>query len=226
MGALSDVLIVAGAALAMIGGIGAVRFRDLYSRMHAAAKAPTLGLVLVAIGAAIAIDTLLAYTTLLLVVILQLLSSPVGAHALSRASRRQTRVALDGPDHLTRDEAAATGRDHSAMSEPPEERHLAHRRSGFRAEWECQTSTMRIDWISIGSVGTPSGEPAAAIAATVVSKPSVTWPNNAYSGGSAAPSVPVMMKNWLPALSGSTVLAMATEPIWYSPGAGGSSTIV
>jgi multicomponent Na+:H+ antiporter subunit G len=120
MSALSDVLIVAGAALAMIGGIGAVRFRDLYSRMHAAAKAPTLGLVLVSIGAAIAIDTVLAYTTLLLVVILQLLSSPVGAHALSRASRRQTPVALDGPDHLTRDEAAASTGDHPAMSEPPE----------------------------------------------------------------------------------------------------------
>jgi multicomponent Na+:H+ antiporter subunit G len=120
MRVLSDVLIVAGSALAMIGGIGAVRFRDLFSRMHAAAKAPTLGLVLVAIGAAIAIDTLLAYTTLLLVVILQLLSSPVGAHALSRASRRQTPVALDGPDHLTRDEATASRRDHSAMSEPPE----------------------------------------------------------------------------------------------------------
>ena len=86
MNVVSGVLIIAGAALAMIGGIGAVKFRDLYSRMHAAAKAPTLGLVLVAIGAAIAIDTLLAYTTLLLVVILQLLSSPVGAHALSRAS--------------------------------------------------------------------------------------------------------------------------------------------
>lgn len=120
MNALSGVLIVAGSTLAMIGGIGAVRFGDLYSRMHAAAKAPTLGLVLVAIGAAIAIDTLLASTTLLLVVILQLLSSPVGAHALSRASRRQTPVALDGPDHLTRDEAAASSGDHPAMSEPPE----------------------------------------------------------------------------------------------------------
>ena len=110
MNVVSGVLIIAGAALAMIGGIGAVKFRDLYSRMHAAAKAPTLGLVLVAIGAAIAIDTLLAYTTLLLVVILQLLSSPVGAHALSRASRRQTPVALDGPDDLTRDETAAATR--------------------------------------------------------------------------------------------------------------------
>jgi len=111
MDTLSGILIVAGSAFVMIGGIGAVRFRDLYSRMHAAAKAPTLGLVLVSLGAAIAIDTLLAYTTLLLVVILQLLSSPVGAHALSRASRRQTPVALDGPDHLTRDEQAANDHD-------------------------------------------------------------------------------------------------------------------
>jgi multicomponent Na+:H+ antiporter subunit G len=105
MSLASGLLIVAGATFAMIGGIGAVRFPDVLSRMHAAAKAPTLGLVLVSIGAAIEIDTLLAYTTLLLVVILQLLSSPVGAHALSRASRRQTPAALDGPDHLTRDDA-------------------------------------------------------------------------------------------------------------------------
>ena len=55
--------------------------------MHAAAKAPTLALILEAIGAAIEIGTLLAATTLALVVVLQLLSSPVRAHALSRASR-------------------------------------------------------------------------------------------------------------------------------------------
>ena len=106
MDIVSGVLIIAGSALAMIGGLGALRFPDVFSRMHAAAKSPTLGLVLVSIGAAIAIDTLLATTTLLLVVILQLLSAPVGAHALSRASRRQTPAVLDGPDHLTRDEAA------------------------------------------------------------------------------------------------------------------------
>ena len=104
MDTVSSVLIVAGAALAMLGGIGAVRFPDVLSRMHAAAKAPTLGLLLVALGAAIDIGTLLAWTTLTLVVILQLMSSPVGAHALSRASRRQTPVSLDGGDDLTRDE--------------------------------------------------------------------------------------------------------------------------
>ena len=111
MDIVSGVLIIAGSAFAMIGGIGALRFPEVFSRMHAAAKSPTLGLVLVSIGAAIAIDTLLATPTLLLVVILQLLSAPVGAHALSRASRRQTPAVLDGPDHLSRDEAAD---DHAA----------------------------------------------------------------------------------------------------------------
>jgi multicomponent Na+:H+ antiporter subunit G len=106
MSPVASVLIVVGAVFGMLGGIGAVRFHDVYSRMHAAAKAPTLGLVLVAIGAAVEIGTVLAYTTLALVVMLQLLSSPVGAHALSRASRRQMVIELDAVDDLGRDEHA------------------------------------------------------------------------------------------------------------------------
>lgn len=106
MSTVSGLFLIAGSALAMIGGIGSVRFPDLLSRMHAAAKAPTLGLVLVAIGAAIEIGTMLAVTTVILVVVLQLMSSPVGAHALSRASRRQVAVSLDDVDELTRDEQA------------------------------------------------------------------------------------------------------------------------
>lgn len=108
MDTFAEILLVAGSALAMIGGIGVVRFDDLFSRMHAAAKAPTLALIIVAIGAAIEIGTALAATTLLLVVILQLLSSPVGAHALSRASRRQMTIELDDVDELTSDERSAS----------------------------------------------------------------------------------------------------------------------
>jgi len=108
MDTFAEILLVAGSALAMIGGIGVVRFDDLFSRMHAAAKAPTLGLILVAIGAAIEIGTVLAATTLVLVVILQLLTSPVGAHALSRASRRQMTIDLDDVDQLTADEQSAS----------------------------------------------------------------------------------------------------------------------
>lgn len=104
---ISGALIILGCAFAAIGGIGTWRFPDVLSRMHAAAKAPTLGLVLVSIGAALAIDTLLAATTLLLVVALQLLTSPLGAHALSRATRRHTPVDLDDADELFRDEEAS-----------------------------------------------------------------------------------------------------------------------
>jgi len=100
---VGDVLILLGAALTMIGGIGAVRFPDVYSRMHAAAKAPTLGIVLVAIGAAFHIHTSLAICTLLLVVVLQLLSAPLGAHAISRATHRHGDVDLDDIDDLARD---------------------------------------------------------------------------------------------------------------------------
>jgi multicomponent Na+:H+ antiporter subunit G len=101
--AVGGVFILLGSVLAMIGGIGAVRFPDVYSRMHAAAKAPTLGLVLVAIGAAFTIRTSLAICTLVLVVVLQLLSAPLGTHAISRATHRHGDVDLDGTDDLARD---------------------------------------------------------------------------------------------------------------------------
>lgn len=103
MNVLGNVLILLGSILTMIGGIGAVRFPDVYSRMHAAAKAPTLGLLLVAIGAAIDIHTSLGICALILVVVLQLLSAPLGAHAISRATHRHGHVDLDDIDDLARD---------------------------------------------------------------------------------------------------------------------------
>ena len=103
MNIVGDVFVLLGSALTMIGGIGAVRFPDVYSRMHAAAKAPTLGLVLVAIGAAFTIRTSLAICVLVLVVVLQLISAPLGTHAISRATHRHRHVDLDGIDDLARD---------------------------------------------------------------------------------------------------------------------------
>ena len=103
MGAVSGAFLIAGALLTMIGGIGVVRFDDLMSRMHAAAKVPTLGLILVAVGAAIEIGTGAAIATLVLVVVLQLLSSPVSAHMLGRASHGHVEIILDGDDDLADD---------------------------------------------------------------------------------------------------------------------------
>lgn len=106
MNVVAGIFLIIGSLLTMIGGIGVVRFGDLMSRVHAAAKAPTLGLILVAIGAAIEIGSGKAVATLLLVVVLQLLTSPVATHVLARASYGQVDIELDGDDDLAHHRAA------------------------------------------------------------------------------------------------------------------------
>ena len=99
-----DVLMIIGASFALLAAIGVHRFPDAYSRMHAAAKSPTLGLLLAAVGAGLRIRTGLAIGTLALVVILQLLTSPVATHVAARAVHLRLRIPQDGIDELDRDE--------------------------------------------------------------------------------------------------------------------------
>ena len=86
MTVVASVLMAAGAALAMIGGIGVLRLPDVFARMHAATKAPTLALVMVAIGAAVRVGGASDVMFLVLVVVLQLATAPVGAHLIGRAA--------------------------------------------------------------------------------------------------------------------------------------------
>jgi multicomponent Na+:H+ antiporter subunit G len=102
---IGGVALISGALFALLAAIGVHKFRDPYSRMHAAAKSPTLGLVLVALGAGLRIRTFEAVITLVLVVILQLLTSPVGTHLVGRAVHLRVKVPQDGLDELSRDEA-------------------------------------------------------------------------------------------------------------------------
>jgi multicomponent Na+:H+ antiporter subunit G len=87
----------------MIGGIGVVRFGDFLSRTHAQAKAPTMGLILCATGAALELRSAVAICTLALVVILQLITVPVGTHMLGRAAHGMIDNAIDEVDELARD---------------------------------------------------------------------------------------------------------------------------
>ncbi|HLT96114.1 MAG TPA: monovalent cation/H(+) antiporter subunit G [Acidimicrobiia bacterium] len=88
MEALASISIVVGAMLAAIAALGINRFGDVLSRMHAATKATTLGLALTLIGAAIAIPATGAVVKLLLVIVFQFMTAPVGAHLIGRASFR------------------------------------------------------------------------------------------------------------------------------------------
>jgi multicomponent Na+:H+ antiporter subunit G len=83
---ISAVLVVAGGALAAVGGIGLVRLPDVFGRMHAATKPPTLGLTVVVAGAMLQAQDLADVGLLLLVLLVQFLTAPVGAHLIGRAS--------------------------------------------------------------------------------------------------------------------------------------------
>jgi multicomponent Na+:H+ antiporter subunit G len=74
--------------LTLLAAVGVVRFTDALSRMHALTKASTVGLVLVLLGGALTVDNANDKTSLLLAGALQLLTMPVGANLMSRATYR------------------------------------------------------------------------------------------------------------------------------------------
>ena len=103
MHVVSGLLFIVGSAFVLIGGIGVLRFGDFMSRTHAAAKAPTLGLILVALGEAVELHTALVIVTMILIVLLQMFTTPVGTHMLTRAAHGEIEVEIDGIDELARD---------------------------------------------------------------------------------------------------------------------------
>ena len=91
LGVLIDVIsagaLIAGTSLALIAAIGVHRLPDTLARMHAATKPATLGVVLCALGAVLQLSDLSDAAKIAVVVVLQLVSAPIGAHILGRAVR-------------------------------------------------------------------------------------------------------------------------------------------
>lgn len=85
---LAGCLIVLGAALNAVGAVGLLRFPDIFARMHAATKPATLGLVCILVGAALLVANRTDVVKLLLVLVLQFVTAPVGAHMVGRAAYR------------------------------------------------------------------------------------------------------------------------------------------
>ena len=105
---VSAVCLLGGAFFALAAGVGAVRFPDLLSRMHAATKPQVLGLVLVLVGLALRLREGGAVWALVLVAVFQMLTAPVAAHMVGRAGFRTGKVRQDllVVDELSRDLAA------------------------------------------------------------------------------------------------------------------------
>lgn len=88
MDVVAGTLMSVGVLLAFIAGIGLQRFPDVFARMHAATKPATLGLALVLAGAALRMPDTGAVVKLLLVIVLQFITAPLGSHLVGRATYR------------------------------------------------------------------------------------------------------------------------------------------
>ena len=93
---------LAGSLLTLLAGIGVVRFTDVFVRMHALSKASTLGLLLVLVGAALALDHPNDITSLMLAAVLHVVTSPIGNNLIARATYRAEGIptGIDTVDEL------------------------------------------------------------------------------------------------------------------------------
>ena len=97
---VTAILLPAGAVFSFLGALGALRFPDLLSRLHAATKPQTIGLLLILAGVAPQVESLSAAAPLLLVAVFQLITAPVTAQTIARAAYRtggidRTRLVVD-----------------------------------------------------------------------------------------------------------------------------------
>jgi multicomponent Na+:H+ antiporter subunit G len=82
---VSAVLMLSGSLLAVISSIGIHRLGSTRARMHATTKPATLGVLLCGVGALVQFADVSDIAKILVVVILQLVGAPIGAHMLGRA---------------------------------------------------------------------------------------------------------------------------------------------
>lgn len=100
---VAAVLLLSGALLSLVAAIGMVRLPDLYSRIHAATKPASLGLLLTLTGAGVFLGDASTWAKLSVAMVFQLTTAPVAAHLVGRVAH-SAGVASSG--HLVRDDLA------------------------------------------------------------------------------------------------------------------------
>ena len=100
MNTVADILMAIGGGVAVLAGIGLLRFDTNYARFHAAGKASPVAFLVTALGAAWHLGWAGA-AHLAIAAAAMVLTLPVGVHLLFRAVHRTT-----PGDHLAVDELA------------------------------------------------------------------------------------------------------------------------
>lgn len=83
---VSWVLLSAGGVFVLVGGIGALRMPNLYTRMHAASVTDTMGAVLVIAGVMVQAGLSLVTIKLAAILLFLVLTSPTASYALASAA--------------------------------------------------------------------------------------------------------------------------------------------
>ena len=83
---ISWLLLSAGGLFVLIGGIGALRMPNLYTRMHAASVTDTMGAALVIAGVMLQAGLSLATIKLAAILLFLLITSPTSSYALASAA--------------------------------------------------------------------------------------------------------------------------------------------
>ncbi len=97
--ALSWICLSGGAAFLLIGAIGALRFPDFYTRLHAVSICDTLGAGLVLVGLMLQGGLSLVTVKLLLMFYFMMFTGPTAVHALAQAAWQAKQQALvDDPE--------------------------------------------------------------------------------------------------------------------------------
>lgn len=83
---IAGILVIVGSGFALVAAIGLIRLPDVYSRMHAASKAGTLGSGVMLIALAVVANDQATMTRSLAGVVFFLLTAPIAAHLLAKAA--------------------------------------------------------------------------------------------------------------------------------------------
>lgn len=95
MSVVSGLLLLAGSLVAVLAGLGLVRFPDVLARLQAATKLQIPGLGLILLGAALAASSAAEIALLLLIAVFQTLTVPIIGQVVGRAASRIGEVRSD-----------------------------------------------------------------------------------------------------------------------------------
>ncbi len=83
---ISWLMLLTGGLVAVIGGLGLLRFPDFYTRLHAGGMTDTLCMLLIIGGLILQAGLSILTAKLALIVLFMLFTAPTASHALARAA--------------------------------------------------------------------------------------------------------------------------------------------